>query len=74
MKDIEIYAVGMVHASACALNTINISEVERIANMQYPTGVSHSWSLHDGSFKSGESNPCPCDEAPETRSHYLLSC
>lgn len=41
----------------------------------HPTGISSKWSISkDKTFHSGEPNPCPCDQHPDKRLHYLLTC
>ena len=34
----------------------------------------HTWRLADGPFKTGEPNPCPCNDFPDRRQHFLFSC
>jgi hypothetical protein len=69
-----IYAWGLVFMSVCAVDDMSIEEIEDHANSERPTGLSHGWSLHDEPFKSGATNPHPCELYPKTHKHYLLSC
>lgn len=85
MPEIEVqvipYAVGLVSASVCT----NGTPEQAIAYMddRHPTGLSHGWSLSDGVFIGSdeqgntferESNTIPCDQSPDTHTHYLLQC
>jgi hypothetical protein len=71
MKEFDAYSVGLVFASVCT--SLSIEDATRRLNAESPTGVG-DWMLHDGDFRTGESNPCPCDKAPETHKHMLFSC
>lgn len=71
-KDFVIIAPGMVYMSVCS--SLSPKETVRRANQEQPTGV-HPWAIcDDKTFVSGEPNPSPCDEYPETHKHYLLNC
>lgn len=73
MKDVEIYAVGMVSLSVCSV--LPPDETEKKVNEIYPTGISSQWQLSsDETFRTGEPNPCPCEQHPTTRKHYLMEC
>ena len=72
-KDFEAYAVGFVCASACT--TLPIEEATARLNAAHPTGLTHGWEpSKDETFKSGDPNPCPCNDHPETHQHYLFVC
>ena len=69
-----IYSRGLLYISVCTTLTDEI-EIERCANHENPTGVSHPWTIDEkGKFKDGTPMPCPCDTSPKTHTHYLLSC
>jgi len=72
--DVIIYSKGFVHCSVCALASLSVEEITRFVNKENPTGLTHGWSVSDEPFKGGQPNPCPCDQEPETRKHYLFSC
>lgn len=75
MEKIIFYSVGLVCMSACVDNTVTTEELEKAANNEHPTGVRSTWKLSkDKFFRQGQPNPCPCEERPETRKHYLLNC
>jgi hypothetical protein len=69
----NIYSVGIVCMSVCAPKTMTKEEIEKQANLEHPTGISHGWSITEENFASGESNPCPCNTNYD-RLHYLLTC
>lgn len=72
-----IYSIvppGICMWSVCALNSLDVDEVMRQANMMSPTGISSRWQLSDDQFADGHPNPSPCDQLPESRTHYLLEC
>lgn len=68
-----IYGIGLVYCSVCVPKDWEPSKVENTVNAERPTGISSSWRLSKGCFKSGLSNPCSCNEDAD-RVHYLLSC
>lgn len=85
MPEIEVqvipYAVGLVAASVCTNGTPE--QAIEYMDDHHPTGLSHGWSLSDGVFIEGdgkggtferESNTIPCDQHPDTHTHYLLQC
>lgn len=67
----EVYATGIVYLSVCT--HLSDEEVELAANVERPTGISSRWSIHDGDFRDGTPNGCPCPDHPGNR-HVLLSC
>lgn len=69
-----IYSRGLLYMSVCTTLTDEI-EIERYANRENPTGLSHPWTIDEkGEFRDGTPMPCPCDTSPKTHKHYLLSC
>jgi hypothetical protein len=73
VSDIKPYAVGLVCASVCAPKDTPIEEIERVVSGQHPTGLDHGWQKSKDSFRTGDPNPCPCNDDPE-RLHWLLNC
>jgi hypothetical protein len=74
MSSVDVYSVGIVHASVCAPKAMPVNEVVAEANRRAPTGLDHEWILsREEQFSGGQSNPCLCDHDPE-RTHYLLDC
>lgn len=74
-REVEVYHVGLVCLSACAPKDMPIEEVESLINVQHPTGIASAWrKSKDPTFKAGEPNPCPCNDHPDGRVHYLLEC
>jgi hypothetical protein len=70
-KYIEVYSVGICHASVCS--NASIEETLQHANISNPTGVS-PWTLsEDETFSGGEPNPCQCPDREDCK-HYLLVC
>lgn len=71
--DFLVYSHGVVHSSVCSSLTPEAT-VERI-NLENPTRISSPWALSkDKTFRTGEPNPCPCEDFPETHKHYLFVC
>lgn len=71
-KDFEIYNLGIVCASVCS--SLPVEEVKRRMASE-PTGISSKWTLsEDKTFSGGQSNPCPCNDNPDTHKHYLFNC
>ncbi len=69
--DFAAYSVGLVCASICT--SLPISEATQRLNLAHPTGVG-PWTKADEPFRTGQSNPCPCNENPYTHKHYLFTC
>jgi len=68
----HVYAAGICYLSVCT-SIADRAEIERRANADYPTGIGRAWTIHEGPFKGGQPNPCPCNEHSD-RKHWLLSC
>ena len=72
-KEFDAYSVGICAMSVCS--SLPVEEIVDRANLEYPTGISSRWGLSEATeFHSGQPNPCPCEENPETHKHYLLVC
>ena len=68
-----IYSFGPFSMSVCT--TLDPEKMVEEVNAAYPTGISSPWQLsEDETFRTGETNPCLCDQLPELRKHYLLNC
>lgn len=75
MEKVEVISIGFVYASICVANDITLKEALKIFNNEHPTGISSKWHLSENKkFRSGQLNPCLCDDYPNTRKHYLLNC
>jgi hypothetical protein len=73
MREFTPYAVGLCRASVCT--SLPKEEVAARMNMVCPTGIDTQWTLAPNStFGTGEPNPCPCSDSPDTHKHYLLHC
>ena len=72
-EELEVYSNGLVHCSLCT-NIKSKKRVEQMVNLKNPTGISSPWRISKDNFRSGESNPCPCERKPETHKHYLMEC
>jgi hypothetical protein len=71
--DFIAYGVGLISASVCT--SMDIEDATRHLNLNYPTGIESDWSWAKGeNFATGEPNPRPCDQNPETHKHYLFHC
>ncbi|KKK94562.1 hypothetical protein LCGC14_2681600 [marine sediment metagenome] len=65
------YSVGLCCASICT--SLPLDETTKRLNSECPTGVG-PWEKANEGFRTGETNPCPCNENPETHKHYLFIC
>ncbi len=74
MDKIICYSVGIVAMSICAEKEISTNQIEKFANTEHPLQIL-KWKISkDKCFKSGETNPCNCEQFPNDRKHYLLNC
>ena len=71
---VRLYAIGLLHVSACAPVRMGVAEVATEVDGLNPTGLKHGWVVEAEAFATGEPNPCPCNDHPETRRHWLLTC
>lgn len=72
MPGVWVYAVGLVHASACT--ALGDDETAAAVNAGHPTGIDSAWRISpDPAFAGGEPNPSPCPDTPGRR-HVLLVC
>jgi len=72
-KDFEAYAVGIISASVCT--SLPLEEAMKRLNEQEPLDGGLRWEKStDKTFKSGQPNPCPCEQNPKTHKHYLFNC
>jgi len=71
---VEIYANGLCACSACAPGDMDAAQVAAAVNDANPTGIDSRWSVSaDPFFRTGEPNPCPCND-DAARQHWLLEC
>ena len=68
-----VYTWGLCNLSCCAPKDMSRAEVERGANLSYPTGIKSCWAITTEIFKGGEPNPTQCEDDPN-RQHWLLTC
>jgi hypothetical protein len=74
MKSARVYSRGIVHCSVCVPAEWSPSRVEAEVNRDNPTGLDSPWTIStELMFKSGQSNPCPCETA-KGHLHYLMVC
>jgi hypothetical protein len=73
--EVYVYALGLVHCSACAPVTMAADQIATAVNLKHPTGISSRWQVSDDpEFAQGAPNPAPCDQEPEARRHWLMVC
>jgi hypothetical protein len=73
-SDVEMYAIGICHASVCCPETMAPDDLLDVVNGLHPTGLGHGWTFStEKHFITGQSNPCPC-ERTSGRLHRLLVC
>lgn len=70
----SIYAWGLMHASVCSV--FSKEETTRLLNQEMPTGLDHGWEPDPrGTFGDNVTpNPSPCNQYPDTHTHYLFTC
>lgn len=71
-EELEIYAVGFVYCSICT-NIKSKRRIEEIVNRINPTGISSTWKISKENFRTGQPNPCPCEQKKGFK-HFLLEC
>lgn len=72
-EDFTTYAVSICNASVCT--SMSLKDATKMLNIEHPTGISSRWEKSNNkTFASGETNPCPCEDNPETHQHYLFVC
>ncbi len=69
-------AEGLCYASVCAPAQMSGDDASIAYSMKFgPAGTTRGWGLcDDPTFKDGQPNGCPCDQFPDQRRHWLLSC
>ena len=72
MKEFEAYAIGLIYASCCS--SLSAEDTEKRLNAEHPAGTMNGWKIAEEPFKSGQPNPCPCHDHPDTHKHYLFWC
>lgn len=71
---IKVYSYGLIHCSVCVPKGLTKQQIEDAVNSTHPTGISSRWEVsNDATFKTGQSNPCICEQDSE-RLHYLMVC
>ena len=85
MSDVNVYSMGLVMASVCAPSNMAGDEVAAAVNEQDAdslrgvglakhAGHTPQWGVSDdANFRTGQTNPCPCEDDP-SRKHWLLEC
>lgn len=67
------YAIGVCSASVCT--SLTDEQATAQLNETNPTGIASPWALSaDPTFKTGQLNPRPCDDWPDTHRHILFNC
>lgn len=70
--DFLAYSVGVVYASACT--SLDDATATTRMNAAVATGTDTPWRIADEPFRTGEPNPCPCNDKPATHRHILFVC
>jgi len=71
MADVIPYSIGICCASVCT--ALSAEATTKFMHEHHPTGISSQWEIADEPFRTGEANPCPCEDV-EGRKHYLFVC
>lgn len=75
LPPVDIYALGVLTSSVCAVNELTPEQVADAVNQEAPAGEGLRWAIaNDTHFATGQTNPCPCDRFPKERRHWLLNC
>jgi hypothetical protein len=74
MDQVHVYDWGLCYLSACAPKEMPLKRITAVVNSSHPTGIKSQWRKAAENFVSGEPNPCPCDDEPKRRLHYLFNC
>lgn len=75
MLNFTVYSINLIYASVCT--SLPVEEIVDKMTAKYPVGPTNKWILSEEKF-FGEPkddplpNPCPCENHPETHTHYLL--
>lgn len=68
-EDVVVFSEGLFYASAC---TALGDEATDAAMAARPATGTRGWIRSaDTHFDGGATNPCPCEEYPDTRRHIL---
>ena len=71
--DYKCYTVGLCAASVCT--RLSDEETTKRLNMEHPVGFGPGWTISkDTHFRQGQTNPCPCEDMPDTHRHILYEC
>lgn len=85
--DIFVYRASALCCSVCVPKEWTRDQVEAATNEDHDGKLRDElgeryeqfdrgelrWTISmDEAFKGGETNPCPCNDHPETRLHYLM--
>ena len=62
--------LGICHQHVCAPKAWPRDKVEQQTNFESPTGISSQWSVDDPEGKG----PVACEDFPDTRQHWILTC
>ena len=74
MDKIHVYTSGLCYLSVCVPKDLPKERLEAAVNASAPTGIKSQWQIaEDKKFKTGEANPCQCEDDAE-RLHYLMNC
>ena len=74
MDDLLVISSGLVCCSVCVPKDWDAERINTAVNANNPTGISSQWSIADEDFAEGQKNGCACDQFPEARKHWLLTC
>jgi hypothetical protein len=74
MSRVKVYKEGLCAVSVCADKGMTKEEVAEEVNALNSTGIGSQWSVTDETFATGEPNPCPCNDDPENKEHWVLHC
>lgn len=72
-SEFTAYALGVCYASVCT--SLPDQEAVRRLNDEHPAGTALGWHVSsDTHFRQGQTNPCPCEDSPDTHRHILMEC
>lgn len=73
MSDVRVYKSSIFSCSVCAPAEMSGDAVVAEVNRIHPAGTERGWKKSDdATFATGQPNPCPCNNNPKERQHWLL--
>ena len=74
LEEDKVYVLsqGLCTCRVCAPTKMSKEEVERLTNLECPTGISSKWIIPD-KYHEEQAKPVTCKD-DSSRTHYILYC